>query len=217
MKRINHILLTALVAVLLSSCGSLSISQKRYSKGLNISLFRPKVEPASNQIAKADKKKAEPVAGTPVTAPESVVYSEETGMTESTSPVVSSVPDANLTTEPQTTVEKKSSKGLLKKAAATVKARQTIKKIAAEKRNITQSPTSTHEPDSDVMLVLLVILCFILPPLAVFLYYEEINNQFWLNVLLLLAGVILYAWGISGLFLLAALVHALLVVFGVIG
>jgi uncharacterized membrane protein YqaE (UPF0057 family) len=39
---------------------------------------------------------------------------------------------------------------------------------------------------ADVSTILLVILSFILPPLAVYLLFEDINNAFWLNVVLTL-------------------------------
>jgi uncharacterized membrane protein YqaE (UPF0057 family) len=63
-------------------------------------------------------------------------------------------------------------------------------------------------------LILLVILALLLPPLAVYLYFGEINVHFWINLILCLVGggvgVVVGYWGL-------AIIHALLVVFGVFG
>ncbi|HLO89888.1 MAG: YqaE/Pmp3 family membrane protein [Chloroflexota bacterium] len=47
----------------------------------------------------------------------------------------------------------------------------------------TQTPPRTT-PAADTATILLVILSFILPPLAVYLKYEEVGTPFWVNVLL---------------------------------
>jgi uncharacterized membrane protein YqaE (UPF0057 family) len=68
--------------------------------------------------------------------------------------------------------------------------------------------------DSDVNLILLVILAILLPPLAVYLYFGEINIHFWINLILCLVGggvgAVIGYWGL-------AVIHALLVVFGIFG
>lgn len=49
--------------------------------------------------------------------------------------------------------------------------------------------TAPNKPLDDE-LILLIILCFILPPLAVYLKYHEIGTPFWVNVILtLLCGL----------------------------
>ncbi|GEM_PF-1080961 len=50
----------------------------------------------------------------------------------------------------------------------------------------TPVPSPVTPPAADVSTILLVILSFILPPLAVYLLFEEVNNAFWLNVVLTL-------------------------------
>ncbi len=77
--------------------------------------------------------------------------------------------------------------------------------------------TTDQSNHSDVNLLLLVILALLLPPLAVFLYFGEPNIHFWINLILwivggglILGGGFLYGIGF-------AVIHALLVVFGVFG
>lgn len=69
--------------------------------------------------------------------------------------------------------------------------------------------------DSDVMLILCIILAFLIPPLAVYLT-EGVTGRFWLNLVLFLLG-----WGIGGylggifwLCVIIAIIHALLIVLG---
>jgi uncharacterized membrane protein YqaE (UPF0057 family) len=71
--------------------------------------------------------------------------------------------------------------------------------------------------DSDVMLILLVILAIIIPPLAVFIY-EGASTRFIIDLILAILG-----WGAFGIFGgifwlcgLAAIIYALLIVLGVI-
>lgn len=71
----------------------------------------------------------------------------------------------------------------------------------------------------DVMLVLLVILCFILPPLAVFLF-EGATTRFWIDLILAIVAIGFGWWffgpGIAGLCGLIAVIYALLIVLSVI-
>jgi uncharacterized membrane protein YqaE (UPF0057 family) len=63
--------------------------------------------------------------------------------------------------------------------------------------------------------LILIILAIFIPPLAVFLYYKELNGQFWLNLLLVVLAAVL--WPVSRLLILAAVIHALMVVLGMLG
>ena len=71
--------------------------------------------------------------------------------------------------------------------------KQAIKEYKQAKKNGADSDTNT---------ILLVILAVLLPPLAVFVHQGEINNKFWIALLLTL------------LFYLPGLIYALLVIFG---
>ena len=57
MKNSNCICIIAIMALVLSSCGSLSISQKRYSRGLNIDWFAAKEDKGAAQKQSTSKSK----------------------------------------------------------------------------------------------------------------------------------------------------------------
>lgn len=73
--------------------------------------------------------------------------------------------------------------------------------------------SSKSDVDPTVMLILLIILAFIIPPLAVFLY-EGASGRFWIDLILFIVGIALGGWlgGIAWLALLAAVIYALLIV-----
>ena len=81
--------------------------------------------------------------------------------------------------------------------------------------HVKQALKAAKKADSSVGTLILIILAILVPPLAVFLYYMELNAQFWLNILLVVLAVVL--WPISNLLILAAVIHALMVVLGMIG
>lgn len=65
------------------------------------------------------------------------------------------------------------------------------------------------EPSTNTLL--LVILAILLPPLAVYLHQGEINNKFWITLLLFLLGIT-GALLFSGLFLFLSIIYALIVI-----
>ena len=65
MKSNKTLLLTGIIAILFSSCGSLSIGTKRYSRGLNISWFSGKDDEKQKSDKPVDKRKTE-LASKPV-------------------------------------------------------------------------------------------------------------------------------------------------------
>ena len=72
--------------------------------------------------------------------------------------------------------------------------RMKVKEVRKEIRQYKEDRKAGRETDTDTLL--LVILAILLPPLAVYLYEGEINNRFWISVILtLLAWVpgIVYA------------------------
>jgi len=95
------------------------------------------------------------------------------------------------------------------------KKEQLTKKIVSVKKQLTkQSPI-----DSDVMLIILVILAIFLPPLAVFIF-EEVTTRFWIDLILWLVGIgvagIIFGSGLAALGGLIAIIYALLIVLDVI-
>lgn len=63
--------------------------------------------------------------------------------------------------------------------------------------------------------LLLVLLALFIPPLAVYLHEGEINNRFWISVLLTILGLVLFNFG-GVLFLgtIPAIIYALIVILG---
>lgn len=216
MKYTKHLLILSAVMVLLSSCGSLSITQKRYSRGLNIDWFTAKDE----KTTKVAKPRPNKVKSTPeAVAPESETIEPE--MVVAAELPETAAPSLEAVSEP---VKVNSEAG--KKAQSNVKP-QKQNKVAL--LNVTQKSTQPSKikqikeaikaakaNDVDLETIVLIILCIVLPPLAVFLYYMEANGQFWLNLLIYLLGVIAILY-LSRFFYLLAVIHALLVVLGMIG
>ncbi|CAH0999431.1 hypothetical protein LEM8419_00730 [Neolewinella maritima] len=80
----------------------------------------------------------------------------------------------------------------------TAKERRTLKR---EQRRAVKDALENHQ-DASTNTILLVILAVLLPPVAVLVYEGELNNKFWIALLLTL------------LFYLPGLIYALLVIFG---
>lgn len=205
MKTKIYILSLAIVAILFSSCGSLSISQKRYSRGLNISLFRSKDEkPIEKKATIAHKNSGKKVEENSTVSTKPVVEETKVVATEND---FSSNSDINITTNSESKNEVKSQPKLASTKSKKREINNIINKLQAK------SNTNTTN-DSDVALILLIIIAIFVPPLAVYLYYGEINTQFWFSLILtILAGGLFFVgraigWGFP-------VIHALLVLLGV--
>jgi uncharacterized membrane protein YqaE (UPF0057 family) len=75
-------------------------------------------------------------------------------------------------------------------------------RIKEAKKEIRKYKRSADKGEASDNTVLLAILCILLPPLAVYLHQGEINNKFWISLILTL------------LFWLPGIIYALIVVFG---
>lgn len=64
--------------------------------------------------------------------------------------------------------------------------RSRVKEVKKELRAFKAAKKAGKEADTDTLL--LVILAILLPPLAVYLYEGEINNRFWISLILTLLG-----------------------------
>lgn len=92
------------------------------------------------------------------------------------------------------------------------------RRVYSPKTFYTKVSESSAAPSGDVMLILLVILCFILPPLAVFLF-EDASGRFVIDLILWLIGWGVGWWllgGLAGICTLVAIIYALLIVLSVI-
>jgi uncharacterized membrane protein YqaE (UPF0057 family) len=84
---------------------------------------------------------------------------------------------------------------------------------------VNKQNTNKQTPvDEDVMFIILIILAFLIPPLAVFIY-EGATNRFWIDLVLAILGFGVGFWllgGLGWLCGLAAVIYALLIVLEVI-
>jgi len=64
--------------------------------------------------------------------------------------------------------------------------RMRVKEVKKELKAFKAAKKAGKEADTDTLL--LVILAILLPPLAVYLYEGEINNRFWISLILTLLG-----------------------------
>jgi uncharacterized membrane protein YqaE (UPF0057 family) len=67
--------------------------------------------------------------------------------------------------------------------------------------------------DPDTNTLLLAILAIFLPPLAVYLHQGEVNNKFWITLLLFLVGI-LGAFTIGWFLILLSIIYALYIILG---
>lgn len=216
MKTSNYISIIAIMAFFLSSCGSLSISQKRYSRGLNINWFAAKEDKgAAQKVSVRKSKKVESILL--ADAPES---KEELAFGESKKESFVISPEASPSTVKPDVVKMSTVKASKQVIANTAMGSKIVSNIKANASKMVQkapikiaSTSSAHEShDSDVGLLILIILAIVIPPLAVYLYFGEINIHFWISLLLCFVGfgVLNLYWGFGAL-------YALLTVFGIFG
>lgn len=220
MKSKFYIISMLTLTFILSSCGSMSVSRMRYSRGLNISLFEKKnaaVEERKARVAEKQKTSGNSNVAqntdseTPVN-----VAAAQTGFADRNENVFRMQVPTDNSPEISTPVTKKVSviKTIRQIKHAVYETRYTNQKapVSFKSGNIMTKAAS----DSDVAMLLLVLLALLLPPLAVYLYYGSINIQFWISLILTLlaigafAGTIYLGWIIP-------VIHALLVIFGVFG
>lgn len=228
MKLIRTSIVIFTAAFFLSSCGSLSVSKKRYSRGLNIDWFSSRDDAGKSQPIKKKERVSKSVqnnspAKTGAIAEESGVY-----VFSETEPIENLHTDLALTDYKPLINEKEINRKISKHKEAgkvTFLQKMAAKKIGRVVRKHTvispetnQTTTAVHAShDADTNLILLVILALLLPPLAIFLYFGELEVHFLINILLILlgGGLWLASGGISYIGL--AVIHALLVVFGIFG
>jgi uncharacterized membrane protein YqaE (UPF0057 family) len=207
----NKLLILLAVTFCLSACSDrLSLLKRRYNKGYYVSVKRD-----AKPVAKVAKERSES-ARTPV-----ATRTPETNIARATeikreAQLLSPAQTIKALPSPVTPVIKQKvpvvtthndagSRALTFRENLYIKALKSL-------------PAAKAEPDSDVMLVLLVILAIFIPPLAVYLKDKAISKWFWLTLILCLLSLFAGWWFFPGLGLLwlAAVVIALLYVFDVI-
>lgn len=184
MKISNYILFILGASIILSSCSSLSISQKRYSRGLNIDWFaskdKDKETPKTTVRVKKGADKTKDNA-----APASVVAANEVKPIAEPQAATVVVPTNNPAEQPVVKthgIAKSSKNNTIPSKKEIKQARKAISQAREQLRS--NEPTKTH----DVSTAILVILCLFpfLGALAIFLHDGEINDRFVISLLLYL-------------------------------
>ena len=122
---------------------------------------------------------------------------------------VTVLPPAGKHTEPDPALVRSAAEGFRNLTNREKKAR--LKMAKKELKEYKKAKRKGAEPDTNTLL--LVIIAILLPPLAVYLYEGEINNKFWITLLLWVLGI-LGGFFFSWFALLASIVYALIVVLG---
>lgn len=222
----KNLIVFCLAIIFLASCSTSNnvasnklIQKRKYKKGWHVNSTQ-KIEKTANSEEVAYTNQVEPKDES-----ESAVAEEETSVT-STSTISeeneesylsneifdnqNDVAESNYETENNTPDEVLINNEISVQQTSN---NQTTNKI---ENNLVSSESQSS--DSDVALILLVILAFILPPLAVFLV-RGVGTEFLISLALFLiaiGGGFAFIGGIAGLVAIAGLVYALLIVFDAI-
>lgn len=183
MKNLFTATLTVCSALLLSSCGTFhnsNFSRAKYLDGQDLVHSSVKTKPKENSVSSvriinevANESAAINEGNTPTAE-------ELTASTELTSPVVVAEqrPVVNFLKSESSTANNTVN---IKAERPTLKQRIAIKAIKkAAERNASARP---HDDDEKIIMA---ILCFVLPPLAVYIKTDDIGTDFWISVILTL-------------------------------
>lgn len=207
MKKNQLLTLAIAFGLFLSSCGSLSVSKMRYTRGLNIGVFATKdAKPEEVKAKKAEKKQTNKVAE----VQSSEIVSNDIALEIKKIELSQQVQVDNKAALSDDKVVNKISNKIQKRIP------ELNKKVISLSQQTHLKDVNKTQNDSGVALIILILLAIIIPPLAVYLYFGEINTHFWISLILLLAfGGLYSSIGLIGLSF--AAIHALLVVFGIFG
>ncbi|TND10641.1 MAG: hypothetical protein FD123_283 [Bacteroidetes bacterium] len=208
MKQAKLLFLPVLAGLLLSSCSTMNnigIEKRRYNKGYHVSVRDQKKHIVATQPVAAAEQKTVAVNNTTV--------NHETKKESAESPALVSAQ----TSPGKTAVENRSWTSSRNAAASGKQATITLfKKSALQKefrRHTVSDKTKAPSAADDLNTILLVILSFLIPPLAIYLV-EETSLRFWIALICCLFsfGGIFFTAG-YGLWLVAVIL-ALLAVLG---
>ena len=200
-SNIKKLSIFTIAILLLSSCGSISISQKRYSNGLNIDWFAGKDKKAeSPKVAKKTKKNNQ------VAVLETIANEEV--QTQSNQFVSAALPTESVEID----LSQSNTKGQVKQHRSKVKvsANKTQEKVGVSKLSVIKSlnkikKSGIAKTDDNVNVLYLIMAFFpILCLIAVYLYDgQELTTNFWVDLILHLT-------------IIGAMVFAVLVVLGIV-
>ncbi|MDI1235612.1 MAG: hypothetical protein PSX81_15145 [bacterium] len=190
MKTKIYLLSFLTLTLLISSCGSLSISQKRYSRGLNIDLFASKDAKTMEQKAKVATKKS---------ANNNQVNIAE-NISNNTPKLNNTVVDFSIKSDKIEAKPIKLNKSLIKNVRQLRNTTQQISKVSNQTFNNSEKKSAysaSPKENTETETILLVILALfpILCLIAVYLYDGGITTNFWIDLLLHLTfiGAIIFA------------------------
>ena len=200
-SNIKKLSVFTIAILLLSSCGSISISQKRYSNGLNIDWFAGKDKKAESPKVAKKTKKINQVAVLETIANEEV-------QTQSNEFVSAALPTESVEID----LSQSNTKGQVKQHRSKVKvsANKTQEKLGVSKLSAIKSlnkikKSGIAKTDDNVNVLYLIMAFFpILCLIAVYLYDgQELTTNFWVDLILHLT-------------IIGAMVFAVLVVLGIV-
>lgn len=200
-SNIKKLSIFTIAILLLSSCGSISISQKRYSNGLNIDWFAGKDKKAESPKVAKKTKKINQVAVLESIANEDV-------QTQSNEFVSAALPTESVEID----LSQSNTKGQVKQHRSKVKvsANKTQEKVGISKLSAIKSlnkikKSGIAKTDDNVNILYLIMAFFpILCLIAVYLYDgQELTTNFWVDLILHLT-------------IIGAMVFAVLVVLGIV-
>lgn len=200
-SNIKKLSIFTIAILLLSSCGSISISQKRYSNGLNIDWFAGKDKKAESPKVAKKTKKINQVAVLETIANEEV-------QTQSNEFVSAALPTESVEID----LSQSNTKGQVKQHRSKVKvsANKTQEKVGVSKLSAIKSlnkikKSGIAKTDDNVNVLYLIMAFFpILCLIAVYLYDgQELTTNFWVDLILHLT-------------IIGAMVFAVLVVLGIV-
>ena len=200
-SNIKKLSIFTIAILLLSSCGSISISQKRYSNGLNIDWFAGKDKKAESHKVAKKTKKINQVAVLETIANEEV-------QTQSNEFVSAALPTESVEID----LSQSNTKGQVKQHRSKVKvsANKTQEKVGVSKLSAIKSlnkikKSGIAKSDDNVNVLYLIMAFFpILCLIAVYLYDgQELTTNFWVDLILHLT-------------IIGAMVFAVLVVLGIV-
>jgi uncharacterized membrane protein YqaE (UPF0057 family) len=199
-SNIKKLSIFTIAILLLSSCGSLSISQKRYSNGLNIDWFAGKDKKAeSPKVAKKTKKNNQ-VAVLETMANEDV----QNQTNDYVSAALPSELKANDLSQSNTTEQVKQHKSKVKANVNKSIEKQGVNKLSAIKAINKIKKSGIAKTNDSVNIIYLILALFpILCLIAVYLYDGEASTNFWVDLILHLT-------------IIGAMVFAVLVVLGLV-
>lgn len=200
-SNIKKLSIFTIAILLLSSCGSISISQKRYSNGLNIDWFAGKDKKAESPKVAKKTKKINQVAVLETIANEEV-------QTQSNEFVSAALPTESVEID----LSQSNTKGQVKQHRSKVKvsANKIQEKVGVSKLSVIKSlnkikKSGIAKTDDNVNVLYLIMAFFpILCLIAVYLYDgQELTTNFWVDLILHLT-------------IIGAMVFAVLVVLGIV-